>query len=113
MKREKKKYSSFIACVANGYCYGGGIPICPVADATDNKLDFVAVKGMSKLKIIGAFLKLKKGKVLQLKEATHINMEKIRIFPEGHYTVNVDGELYDDIPFEVEVVSNKLKLYRP
>ena len=40
-------------------------------------------------------------------------MEKIRIFPEGHYTVNVDGELYDAIPFEVEVVSNKLKLYRP
>lgn len=109
----KNTYTSFMACIANGHRYGGGIPVCPVADPTDNKLDFVAVKEMKKLKLIKAFIKLKKGKVLDLPEATHLNMQKIKIFPEGHYTVNVDGELYDDIPFEVQIVSNKLRIYRP
>lgn len=109
----KNTYTSFMACIANGHRYGGGIPVCPVADPTDNKLDFVAVKEMKKLKLIKAFIKLKKGKVLDLPEATHLNMQKVKIFPEGHYTVNVDGELYDDIPFEVQIVSNKLRIYRP
>ena len=40
-------------------------------------------------------------------------MTEIKIeLPVEHYTVNVDGELYEDIPFEVKVVSNTLKVYR-
>ena len=110
---KKSTYNSFMACIANGYRYGGGIPICPVADPTDKQLDFVAIKNMSKLKLIKAFVSLKKGNVLKAPETTHINMQKVKIFPNGHYTVNVDGELYDDIPFEVEIVSDTLKIYRP
>lgn len=111
-EQEKTHYRSFIACIANGHRYGGGIPVCPIANATDNKLDFIAVKEMKKLSLIGAFLKLKKGKILSLKETTHKTMQQIKITTSGHYTVNVDGELYDDIPFEVKVVSNTLRVYR-
>lgn len=110
---QKTNFKSFVACIANGHRYGGGIPICPQANPTDGKLDFVAVDEMPKLKIIGAFLKLKKGKILTLPETHHYTADKIVIKPQGDYTVNVDGELYDNIPFEVEVVSNKLKVYRP
>ncbi len=110
---EKEEYTSFIACIANGNRYGGGIPICPPADATDGSLNFVAVDQMKKLKIINAFLKLKKGKLLTLKQSHHKLAKRIEIFPEGEYTVNVDGELYDNIPFVVEVISNTLRLYRP
>ena len=106
-------FKSFVACVANGYRYGGGIPICPPANPTDGKLDFVAVDEMPKFQIIGAFLKLKKGKLLTLPQAHHYTTDKIVIKPKGEYTVNVDGELYDNIPFEVEIVSNKLKVYKP
>lgn len=106
-------YHSFIACIANGYRYGGGIPICPPADPTDKKLDFIAVKAMKKSKIIGAFLKLKAGKLLELKETMHDTMTKIHIEPDGEYVVNVDGELYHNIPFDVEIVSDTLKIYRP
>ena len=113
IKGERISYRSFIACIANGYRYGGGIPICPVANSTDNKLDFVAVNELPKLKLIGAFLKLKKGKLLTLPQATHFNMEEIKVIPNGDYTVNVDGELYENIPFEVKIVSNTLKIYRP
>lgn len=105
-------YKSFIACIANGHRYGGGIPICPIADATDGELDFLAVRSMKKIKIINAFLKLKAGKVLTLKQAEHSKTKKVKIETPMPYTVNVDGELYENIPFEVEIVSNTLKVYR-
>ncbi|MCQ2386923.1 MAG: YegS/Rv2252/BmrU family lipid kinase [Clostridia bacterium] len=109
---EKTHHRSFIACIANGHRYGGGIPICPIAKSDDKQLDFVAIKEMPKLKIIGAFMKLKAGKILSMKEVTHINMSSIKIIPTGEYTVNVDGELYDNIPFEVKIVSDTLKVYK-
>ncbi len=109
---KSNKHRSFIACIANGNVYGGGIPVCPVADPTDNKLDFVAVSSMAKIKIIGAFLKLKRGKILSMKQATHCTCENIKIETETPCTVNVDGELYENIPFEVKIVSNTLKMYR-
>ncbi len=105
-------YRSFIACIANGSVYGGGIPICPIANPTDNKLNFVAVSSMAKIKIIGAFLKLKRGKILTMKQAKHYTCENVKIQTEKPCTVNVDGELYENIPFEVKVVSNTLKMYR-
>ena len=105
-------YRSFIACVANGYRYGGGIQICPPADATDKKLDFVAIKEMNKFKLILTFLKLKKGKIMSVKETVHKQVTEIKIDAPLPYTVNVDGELYDDIPFEVKIVSDTLRVYR-
>lgn len=109
---KKEIMRSFIVCACNGSRFGGGIPICPIADATDNSLDMLTVKEMKKLKIIGAFLKLKSGKVFKIKQTTHEKAEKIKVTVPMPYTVNVDGELYENIPFEVEIVKNKLKIYR-
>ncbi len=106
-------HNSFIAAVANGDRFGGGLKICPKADPADGKLDFIAVKAIKKLAMIGAFIKLKAGKLLTLKQTTHKTTEKITVKTDIPYTVNVDGELYDGIPFEIEVVSNTLKIYRP
>ena len=107
-----EEYKSFIAAICNGYCYGGGIKICPTADPTDNKLNFVAVKSMSKLKIIGAFLKLKKGKTDKIKQYVQEEVSEIKITTPTPCTVNVDGELYEGIPFEVKIIANTLKIYR-
>lgn len=109
---EEKNYHSFIACVANGNVFGGGIPICPIATPFDGKLDFVSVDAMNKLKIVNAFIKLKKGKLLSLKQSHHYTADEVKIKVDPPYTVNVDGELYYDIPFEVKIVSNTLRIYR-
>jgi YegS/Rv2252/BmrU family lipid kinase len=109
---ESKNYKSFIACVANGCHFGGGIPICPVADPTDKMLDFVAVREIKRLGIPGAFLKLKAGKILSLKQAEHYTCKKIEVQTDCENVVNVDGELYENVPFVVELVSDKLKMYR-
>ncbi len=110
---ESRPYRSFVACVANGHRYGGGLEVCPVATPTDGLLDFVAVTEINKLGIIGAFIKLKKGKVLTLKQAIHERMTEIKIDAPHPYTVNVDGELYDDIPFEIKIVKDSLRVFRP
>ncbi len=109
---EQIKSRAFIACVCNGYKFGGGIPICPPAVIDDGLLDFVTVKEMNRLKIISAFIKLKKGKVLDIKGATHKKVKSISIKTTRPTFINVDGELYYDIPFNATVVSNKLKMYR-
>ena len=109
---EKDDYVSFIAAVANGNVFGGGIPICPPANPTDKKFDFVAVRAIRKIGIIKAFLKLKAGKVLSLKTAEHHACKEIKINTKTPCTVNVDGELYENIPFEVKIVSDTLKMYR-
>ena len=108
----KTDYRSFIACIANGSVYGGGIPICPPAEPTDGYLNFLAVREMKKIKIIRAFLKLKAGKVLELKESEHMLAKTVKITTNLPYTVNVDGELYHNIEFEVKIVSNTLRMYR-
>ena len=108
-----KKYRSFLVCFANGCVYGGGIPVCPLASPTDGIMNFVTIKEMKRFKIIGAFLKLKAGKILSHPLAEHYECENIKLNVKPPYTVNVDGELYNDIPFEIRIVSNKLKMYRP
>lgn len=108
----EKDYHAFIACIANGNVYGGGIPICPSATPTDNQLNFVTVKAIPKIKIIGAFIKLKKGKILSYKKTEHFNCSSVEIATDKPCVVNVDGELYDNAPFKVKIVKNTLRMYR-
>jgi diacylglycerol kinase family enzyme len=52
------------------------------------------------------------GKVLTLKQASETSFEKISIDCEKPFTIDVDGELYQNVKFDVEIVSDKLKMYR-
>lgn len=110
---EESRHCSFIADISNGPVYGGGIPICPIATPYDGELNFIAVEKIKKLAIIPAFLKLKRGKILSLKQSTTKPGKHIIIKPDKPCTINVDGELYDGIDFDVHIVSNTLKMYRP
>ena len=109
---EPVELRSFIACVGNGNVFGGGIPICPNAKPNDKELDFIAVKEMSTFKIIGAFIKLKKGKILSLRQTIYHKGQHVKVTSKKPFTVNVDGELYEGLPFDVQIVSNTLKIYK-
>ncbi len=110
---EESRHCSFIADIANGPVYGGGIPICPIADPTDGMLNFVAMEKIKKLAIIPAFIKLKRGKIFSIKQSCTKPAKHVIIKPDKPCTINVDGELYDDLEFDLKVVSNTLKMYRP
>ena len=86
--------------------------MCPEAVLDDGLLDFVVCNDVKKSHIPAAFIKLMKGKILQESFTDFTRCEQVEVYPEQRLTVQVDGELYDDIPFKVEVVRNKLKMYR-
>lgn len=110
---EEHNYHTLIACVGNGTTLGGGIRMCPSAVVDDGLLDFVAVDNVKRSRIPGAFIKLMKGKILEQSFTRFERCERAEVYPENRYTMNVDGELYEDLPFKVEIVKNKLRMFRP
>ena len=105
-------YRSFIAAIANGNMFGGGLKICPIADPGDGKLNLVTVSEIRGLKLVRALLKLKSGKLLTLKQASTKECLSVSVSTKQPCTINIDGELYENIPFQAEIVSNTLKMYR-
>ena len=86
--------------------------MCPQAKLGDGLLDMVIVDDVKKLSVPPAFIKLMKGKILEEKFTVFERCEHVEILPEKPLTLQVDGELYDDLPFVVDIVRDKLKFYR-
>ena len=99
-----------MAC--NGSQIGGGIKICPAAVAGDGLIDVCFVEMVRGPKVIGAFIKLLKGKVLEYKKTTHFRCKSVRFEIPGGATVQLDGELYDNLDFDAQIKTG-LKMYLP
>ena len=83
-----------LICACNGSYYGGGFHPVPEARPDDGVLDFLIVKGVSRLsfvKLIGAY---SKGRYADMPQViTHVRGERIEIDSDTELAVNVDGEL--------------------
>lgn len=109
----KETRDVLIAAACNGSQFGGGIKICPVADVADGKLDAMVVDCIGgKWNIVKAFITLMKGKVMEYPLVKHILCDKLYFRPEKPCTVQLDGELYKDLDFEVKLCKG-LRFYRP
>ena len=106
-------HRAFIACVGNGQSIGGGIPICPEARVDDGLLDVVIVDDIKKPGIPGALLQLMRRRVLELKTTRFSRRSALKIRTNGPMPVQIDGEIYDDLPFDVRIVHGALRMYRP
>ncbi len=110
---QSEKRDVLIAAACNGTQFGGGIAICPVAEVDDGKMDVVIVDCIGgKMKIIKAFIQLLKGKILEYPAAKHFLCERVRFTPDTPCTVQLDGELYTDLHFDVKICKG-LQFYRP
>ena len=109
---KEERYKTLIACIGNGYRIGGGIRMCPAAVLGDGLLDFVAVDNVKKSRIIPAFIRLMKGRILEESFTRFERCEHLEAVPEKPLTVQVDGELYDGLPFVVDIVKDRLRMYR-
>lgn len=108
-----KKRCALIACCGNGKRIGGGIPVCPEAVADDGKLDFIIVNSMKRSRIPGALVKLMRGKILSLDFCEFKRVDEVVLSFDKKPPVQIDGEIYYDLDFNVHVEKGKLKLYRP
>ena len=82
-----------LVCACNGSYYGGGFHPVPEARPDDGVLDFLIVKGVSRLgfvRLVGAYAK---GEYASMPEViTHVRGDAIEIESEKELAVNVDGE---------------------
>jgi YegS/Rv2252/BmrU family lipid kinase len=111
---KEEKHYGLLAGVGNGRQIGGGIKVFPDAKINDGYMDLVIVDYLSKFKTIKAFIKLMMGKMNKIHEVTAVKVKEATfIHHGGSYTVQSDGELYDDLEFNAKIVENKLKFYLP
>ena len=110
---EREEKEALIACVGNGKRFGGGIRMCPEAEIDDGKLDFVIAGKLKKSRLPRAFMKLMKGKILEQDFTSFERVEHVRLEFDKPVTIQVDGELYDDLDFDLSIVKGGVKIFRP
>ena len=109
-----EKHFGLIAALGNGKQFGGGITMFPHAEIDDGYLDLVIVDYISKPKMISAFFKLLSGKVDRIKKVTFVKTKAATFIHEDeNYTLQAEGELYDNMPLDAHIVENRLKFYLP
>ena len=107
----EERHDALLAAVCNGSQFGGGIRICPPAEVNDGLMNVMVVEHIkSKWQLMKALLTLMKGKMPQYKYTTHFLCESIRFEPLVPCTVQLDGELYSNLPFEAKICKG-LKMY--
>ena len=102
-----------IICCCNGKKFGGGIPICPISKADDGIMDTLVVSKMNKAKMVGYLIKLMRGKILEQTFCEHTTFDHVEAVFDNPITIQIDGELYHDIKFDIHVEKAKLNLFRP
>ncbi len=110
--REEERFG-LIAALGNGRQIGGGIKLFNGAAISDGYLNLVIADYISKFSTIGAFIKLMAGKPEKIRQVTSVKTRAAEFICHGNYTIQADGELYENIPFKAHAESGKLKFYLP
>lgn len=104
--------SVFLAAIANGKYFGGGMPISPLSDTNDGLFNIVIVNEIKPSKVFGMLLKFLKGK--------HINEPCTETFTAKEVTITlldegktqVDGEVFDNKVLHCVLMHDILKTYK-
>lgn len=111
---KEESHVGLIAAVGNGRQFGGGIKIFPDAKVDDGLLDIIIVDYISKIKIPAAFIKLMRGRVDKVKKVTIVKTTAAEFACEDeNFTIQAEGELYENIPLNARIVAGQLKFYLP
>ena len=109
---KREEHFGLIGALGNGKQIGGGIKVFPEAKIDDGYLDLLVVDYISKPATIGAFLKLMRGKINKIKQVTAIKTKSVKFIPHAeNFTIQSDGELYENVPLDAEVSDSKLLFY--
>jgi len=108
-----KDRSAMIICCGNGKRFGGGITMCPKAIVDDGKMDFIFINRMRKVGILKAFIRLFQERILEEKFCDFSLEEHVVAHFNHPISIQIDGEIYDNLKFDIHIEKGALKLYRP
>lgn len=106
---EARDLAAMIIAVGNTARYGGGLPICPRADAADGLLDLTVVSPISRVGAMRLNSQLRKGRHLENPAVSVRQAKTVRIEGEPRYSY-ADGERALPLPVTVECVPGALRL---
>lgn len=99
-----------ICSVANGRFFGGGIPICPEAAASDGMLDLVVVEHKPRWLLPFLVPSLLMGRVLKFPFTTHKRCKSIDLYSKN-MRLNVDGEVFNFEEAHFSILQGALTLF--
>ena len=94
--------------IANGRYFGGGMLAAPNADLDDGLLDVHIVKGAGKLQLLTKLRKLKDGRHINDPVVSSMRSSSLKL--KGKAPVEIDGEDFGELPIEVGVENNAIRL---
>lgn len=101
-----------MASVGNTRTYGGGIPICPDADASDGLLDVTVVRPAGRLKLLRLMPKVFKGSHAGNPEVEMFRGTEIALHSTG-ITAYADGDPISPLPVTVTARPGVLTVFAP
>jgi diacylglycerol kinase (ATP) len=101
-----------LAAVGNAPTYGGGMRICPEADAADGLLDVTIVRAMPRRRVVRFFPSVYTGTIAGHHEVEMYRATSVRLDAPG-IQAYADGELVGPLPVEVSLVPGALRILTP
>lgn len=107
-----------LVLVFNGKGAGGMHKLAKYADIKDGKLDIVCIKNVDFFEVPGLFLKVLQGEHLEDSRVDYMTSSTLRIechndSEETNFITDVDGERGPAFPLDIQVLSNKFRIYLP
>jgi diacylglycerol kinase (ATP) len=100
---QERVFEAMLCIVSNSGVFGGGMKVVPDASVTDQKLDLLMLKKMSRLKLLAIFPKVYKGEHVTEPEVEIIRASQVTIRAEG-MPIYSDGEYVGRAPFRATLV---------
>ena len=101
---------AMLIAIANGLSYGGGMKVCPAADIQDGLLDIMILAPVPKLEFIRIFPSVFKGLHVTHPAVSILQGRSIQIKADA--VAYADGERIGDLPLDVSISHNRLKVLR-
>jgi len=101
---------AMMVAVANGTSYGGGMHIAPQAKLDSGELEICIVGDVGRLEFVRAFPRVFRGTHTDHPKVTMLRGRRVLVDADRPLSVIGDGELWGQLPVEVEVAPGSLSV---
>lgn len=97
--------------LGNTHFYGGFHQITPFAEVDDGFLDVCVYKGTTQIGLIQFALNMLSKKHLNMRDVRYYRVKKAILYSEKPTLVQVDGDIFGNLPMTAEVAPKILEIY--